>query len=57
MEIGNRFWASIERLMSTEVLQDQPYEGEVPPHWEGIAQRIVDRAFGGQRIPRDPDQQ
>lgn len=57
IEIGNRFMASLDKLMTAEALHGKPYDGEVPPHWEPLAQRITDRAFGGQSIPRDPNQQ
>ncbi len=57
IHIGNRFMASLDKLMTTEALHAQDYEREVPPHWEGLAQRITDRAFDGKPIPKDPNQQ
>lgn len=55
--LGKRFMASLDRLMTCDALHSTSYRGDVPPHWEGLAQRITDRAFSGQSIPRDPSQQ
>jgi hypothetical protein len=54
--LGNTFWNSYASIMRT-VGSFEDYHGPVPAHWPALAERIIDRAFSGQPIPRDPRQQ
>jgi hypothetical protein len=51
--LGNKFMASLESVMRT-IGGFEPYEGPVAEHWNALAERITERVFSGQAIPRDP---
>jgi hypothetical protein len=53
LALGNRFMASLESVMRT-IEGFEPYKGPVPAHWEALGDRITERVFSGQAIPRDP---
>lgn len=54
--VGGRFMESLESIMRT-IMDRDPYEGPVLPHWPALAQRLVERVFSGEAIPRDPERQ
>jgi hypothetical protein len=56
LRLGHRFMASAMSAKRT-ISHLEPYDGPVPAHWCDIADRIVERAFSGQQIPRDPRDQ
>jgi hypothetical protein len=51
--LGNRFMGSLESVMQT-IAAFEPYQGPVLEHWSPLAERITERVFSGQVIPRDP---
>lgn len=53
ISLGNRFMSSLGSVMRT-IGRFEDYKGPVPEHWPGTAERIMERVFGGQTIPRDP---
>lgn len=54
--IGNRFVQSAGSIIET-IMSFEPYAGPVPAHWPEVAQRLSDRLFSGEAIPKDPLQQ
>jgi hypothetical protein len=56
LRLGDHFMASAASVQRT-ISRFEPYDGPAPAHWPAIAERIVERAFSGQRIPRDPHDQ
>jgi hypothetical protein len=54
--LGNTFWDSYASIMQT-IASFEDYQGPVPTHWPALAERITERVFSGQKIPRDPTQQ
>jgi hypothetical protein len=53
---SRRFMASLRSVMRT-IMNLPAYDGPVPSHWPAIADRIVEKAFSGEPIPRDPSLQ
>lgn len=56
LRLGDRFMASATSVMRT-LSRSKPYDGPVPARWPAVAERIVERAFTGKPIPRDPRDQ
>lgn len=54
--LGDRFMDSLDSLMRT-ITNIGPYTGPVPEHWIAVAERITDRVFSGEKIPKDPRRQ
>jgi hypothetical protein len=54
--LGSRFDDSRASVMRT-IQSFEFYDGPIPEHWPAVADRITERAFSGQTIPRDPRQQ
>jgi hypothetical protein len=51
--LGDRFMGSLESVMRT-IAAFESYRGPVLEHWSPLAERIMERVFSGQAIPRDP---
>jgi hypothetical protein len=56
LRLGERFMACAESVKRT-IDRFPAYDGPVPAHWPAVAGRIVERAFSGQPIPRNPRDQ
>lgn len=55
-DLGSRFMRSYRSVMHT-IMSFPEYDGPVLSHWPAIADRIVELAFSGDSIPRDPNAQ
>jgi hypothetical protein len=55
--LGNAFMESLDSIAKSLMADYEPYDGPVPDHWPAIAERIAERLFGGNSVPRDPRQQ
>jgi hypothetical protein len=54
--LGEKFNASLDSVMET-INRFESYNGPVLSHWPGLADRITERAFRGEPLPRDPQEQ
>lgn len=55
-DAARRFMSSLRSVIHT-TMNLPGYEGPVPSHWPAMADRIVEKAFSGESIPRTPSLQ